>query len=141
MRPFISGHRIGGIMKGQAPHPKRLFCIILLVSGLTGCTTNIEPPSGPAETEACFYPAPPTSWDSGGSCGWFIELQSGERIAYQYTDTPCFTIPAEFSPGDELIVEVTGDWGEPGFKCGFLKREVPYLVYFYQFFGTFLVTE
>ena len=116
--------------------------VVLILAGLAGCTTDIDPASGPVETEVCFHPAPPTSWDTGGACGWFVELQlDGTTMSYDYTDDRCFTIPSQFSPGDELLVEVTGDWSQPGFKCGFYKLEVPGLVYLYQYYGTFLVTE
>ena len=121
---------------------KLLLFSILILLGLAGCTTDVSPPSGPVETEVCFHPAPPTSWDSGGTCGWFIELQLDETtLSYDYTYDRCFTIPSRFSPGDEILVEVTGDWSQPGFKCELYKLEVPSLLYLYQYHGTFLVTE
>jgi hypothetical protein len=134
----------GGIMKIEAAGSKWLFLSILIVAGLTGCTTNISPPSGPSETRVCFNPAPPTGF--GGQldrCGWFVELQrDGERRWSRYTENQCFTIPSlTFFPGEEISVEVTGDWGQTGFKCGFQKVELPELLFLYQYYGTFLVTE
>jgi len=128
----------------DATRPKLFFFLVLIVMGLAGCTTDTDifPPSGPVETEACFDPAPPTAWDSGGSCGWFIDLQlEGTRRFSDYTYNRCFTIPAIFSPGEELLVEVTGDWAWAGVKCAYFKREDPTLLPLYQYYGTFLVTE
>ena len=133
-------------MKIEAAGSKRMFFLILIVAGLIGCTTNIPPPSGPSETEVCFDPAPPTGFGGGGlfdRCGWFIELQvDGDTRWSRYTENQCFTIPSlTFFPEEEISVEVTGDWGQIGFKCGFQKVELPELLSLYQYYGTFLVTE
>ena len=130
-------------MKVEDTNSKWLFLWILIMAGLAGCTTDISPPSGPVETEVCFDPAPPTGFnDFLRSCGWFIELQlDGTTQSWDYTYDQCFTIPSTFSPGDDIFVEVTGDWGSTWIKCGFDKLEIPGLLYLYQYYGTFLVTE
>ncbi len=132
----------GGTMKTISISRSRGFRSLLLVMVLAGCTTNITPPSGPAGTEVCFDPAPPRSQWVGGACGWYIDLKLDEAtVSTDYTYEQCFTIPSQLSPGDELLVEVTGDWSGAWFGCEEYKYEVPGLLPLYEYFGAFLVTE
>lgn len=119
-----------------------LGSVFLFAVGLVACTTNITPASGPAGTEVCFEPAPPRYVDFGTACGWYIDLKLGETTkSTDYTYNQCFTIPSQFSPDDELLVVVTGDWSGSWFGCEEYRYEVPGLLDLYQYHGTFLVTE
>jgi hypothetical protein len=137
-------------MEGRMnPRITTMLCVLWVLSapGLVGCgkTMHIAPLSGPVGTNVCFNPAPPTGFDSTlERCGWFIELQKDGTTQWaEYTVDQCFTMPSNigFLPGDEIFVEVTGDWGQIGFECGFQKVEVPELLSLYQYYGTFLLTE
>jgi hypothetical protein len=103
-----------------------VFGLILFATGSVGCTTDIAPPSGPAETEICFNPTPATlyriQYDGEGveeviDCGWWVDFRSADEVVSIYSLESCVRIPQEFLPGDDLSITVTGDTGYGFFKC------------------------
>ena len=127
----------------------RMFGLILIVGGFIGCTTNITPPSGPVGTEVCFDPAPITLFQLGGDeiypCGWFVDFESEDDAICGYTYETCIQIPSDppyFSPGEEILITITGDTGYGLFKCGFIDffDDTDWVPGF-KLYGSFLVTE
>lgn len=102
----------------------------LLFIGM-GCTTNIEPLSGPIGTEVRFSPAPGDDF-----CGWWIYLYVGNELRWENTEIlecPCFTIPDVFVPGEQVRVKVdSGLYYPPLGEC---------VIWGPIAWGSFLVTE
>lgn len=124
--------------------------VLFVLAGILGCSpepTNINPPSGPVETQVCFSPTPPQfTGVTGETCGWYVNLTLDERTyPHFYTYENCFDLPYEdidFFAGDVVTVEVRPDWhaGLAAYWCD-AAFPLPPLDSLGIMYGTFTVTE
>ena len=105
----------------------------LAVLFMVGCTTNIEPPTGPVGTVVTFDPPPSTYF-----CGpdplnqYWVEMSvGGELRATACITEMSFEIPDTFVPGEEISIKIwsTQTFYGCGLTCGDFVN------------GSFLVTE
>ena len=133
-------------MKTRTMRRSWILGLILFAAGSVSCTTDITPPSGSVETEICFDPTPITLYKTDGyeiyDCGWWVVFRSNDDVVNTYSRESCVNIPAEFFPGDELLITITGDTGYGFFKCQWIDffELVPGFPG-WKLTGSFIVTE
>ncbi len=130
--------------------PLSFGLVLAVLTGLAGCSpklTNIDPPSGPVETQVCFSPTPPQfTGVTGETCGWYVDLTLDDiTYAHFYIYENCFDLPYEgidFFPGDVVTIEVRPDWlaGLTAYWCDAFFPGPP-LDSLGIMYGTFTVTE